>query len=148
MVREDLETRSADRAMRLILDRYGGLGDLPEEFALVVWVTVYRACATSLKLEAGGGARALMKSMLVGHGLDALEFEQRTLQMGFLEQIVPIIRDAKPKDRRADVQLATDVLKWGIIDAADMSGIRRFIARKIAKADPMYSQSIPSGLVK
>ena len=42
-----------------------------------------------------------------------------------------------------------DILKWGILDAPDMSGIRRLAARKFAKADPMYGQpdsGSPDGL--
>jgi hypothetical protein len=146
MQNTDFETLAADRATALILIRYGGLGDLPQELAQVVWITVYRACAIGLKVENGGGASAITKSMLVGGGHDARELQERTLQMKFLQQIVPIIRAANPTDRRADVQLAVDVLKWNIIDAADMSGIRRMIARKLARADPMYNQPIPQGL--
>jgi hypothetical protein len=143
----DFEMLAADRATALILRCYGGLGDLSEEFAKVIWVTAYRACAIGLQLESGG-AEAITKSMLVGGGHDARELEQRTRQMEFLNQIVPIVRAAKPKDRRADAQLAVDILKWNIIDAADMSNIRRLIARKRAEADPMYSQELPQELVR
>lgn len=144
----DFEMLAADRATALILGRYGGLGDLPEELAQVIWVTAYRACAIGLRIETGGGAKAITKSMLICGGHDARELEQRTHQMEFLEQIVPIIRAAKPKEREADTRLAVDILKWNIIKAAEMSGIRRLIARKLAKADPMYSQSIPQELAR
>lgn len=143
----DFDPLAADRAIALILRQYGGLQDLPPEFAKAIWVTAYRACSIGIKMESGGGALAFTKSMLVGGGHDARELEQRTHQMEFLKQMVPIVRAAKPKDRRVDAQLAVDILKWNIIDAADMSNIRRLIARKLAKADPMYSQQLPHELV-
>lgn len=147
MLSADFEILAASRATALILRQYGVLVDLPVELAKVVWVIAYRACAIGMKVEDGGGAQAITKSLLVGGGHDAREFEQRTRQMEFLAKIVPIVRAAKSQDRRVDAQLAVDILKWNIIDAPDMSNIRRLIARKLAKADPMYSQDLPQELM-
>ena len=144
----DFELLATSRATALILHRYGALTDLPAELAQVVWVTAYRACAIGLKVENGGGAHAITKSMLIGGGHDARELEHRTRQMEFLNQLVPAVREARLEDRNADAQLAVDILKWCILDAPEMSNIRLFIARKFAKADPMYSQGLPQELMR
>lgn len=136
------------RAISLIRGKYGCLQDLPEEFRQVVWVTAYRASAIGLKVEAGGGLTALMKSTLVDGSRDAREFETCTRQLHFLEQMVPIVRSAEGKQKLADAQLVVDILKWGIIDAADISAIKRMIARKLAKADGLYEMQIPEDVLR
>jgi len=136
-----------ERAINLIRGKYGSLRDLPEEFRQVVWVTAYRASAIGLKIEAGGGSMALMKSMLTDGGRDAKEFEACTRQLQFLEQMVPIVRSADGRQKLADAQLVVDMLKWGITDAADMSAIRRTIARKFAKADGLYEMAVPEDVL-
>jgi hypothetical protein len=136
-----------ERAIKLIGGKYGSLRDLPEELRQVVWVTAYRASAIGLKIEADGGPMALMKSMLIDGGRDAKEFEACSLQLQFLEQMVPIVRSAEGRQKLADAQLAVDILKWGIEDAANMSAIRRMIARKFAKADSLYEMAVPEGVL-
>lgn len=143
----ELEVLAASRAITLILQNFGALTDLPLELAKVVWVTSYRASVIWSKVESGGGAIALTKSMLVGGGHDAREFEERTSQIKFLNRIVPMLRAANPKDKKSDTQLVVDILKWEILDASDMSYIRRLIARKFAKVDAMYDQSLPQELM-
>jgi hypothetical protein len=98
MSNADFATLAADRAAALILSRYGRLGDLSEELAHVIWVTAYRACAIGLKVESDGGAWAITKSVLSG-GDVAPELKERTLQMEFLQKIVPIVRAADPKTK-------------------------------------------------
>ena len=140
----ELET---ERAINLVRAKYGSLVDLPEEFRQVVWVTAYRASAIALKIEAGGGPMALMKSMLADGGRDAKEFDTCTRQLQFVEQMVPIVRSANGRQKLADAQLVVDILKWGITDAADMSAIRRTIARKLAKAHPLYETAVPEDVL-
>lgn len=133
----------AERAIELISRKYGSLKDLPEEFRQVIWVTAYRASAISLKIENDGGAIALTKSMLIGGGLDAREFETSIRELEFLVQMVPIVRSGQPRQKAADAQLVIDILKWGIIDAPNMSVVRRMITRKFASADKMYDMPMP-----
>ena len=142
----DLESPVAKRTIALIQDQHGSLADLPQELVHVIWVTTYRACEISMEIERGGGAHALTKSMLVGGGTDAREFDRRTRQLGFLKQIVPSIKAGTLRERQADTQLVVDMLKWNM-PATEMSGIRRLLARKFAKADAMYNQPIPACLL-
>lgn len=58
--------------------------------------------------------------------------------------MIPIIRSSASRAAQlADSQLLIDLLKWGIVDAGNMSGLRRTIARQFAKADPEYENPIP-----
>ncbi len=94
--------------------------------------------------EAQGGANALVKSMLLDGGRLAREFEQSTLRVKLLHDMIPIIRSGTSRAAQlADAQLLIDLLKWGIIDAGSMSGLRRTIARQFAKADPEYDNPVP-----
>lgn len=142
----NFEALTSSRAISLILSRYGIIGDLPEGLAHVVWVTVFRACAIGLTVENDGGVSAIVKSRL-SDGLVASELEERILQMQFLRKIIPIVRKSDRKNRQAVAQLATDVLKWGIVEAANMSSARRSIARLVARADPMYKRPVPHELL-
>ena len=99
-----------------------------------------------MEVERGGGATALTKSMLIGGGADAREFDRRTRQLGFLKQIVPSVRAGTLREQQAEAQLVIDMLKWNM-PATEISGIRRLLARKFAKADAMYNQPIPAVLL-
>ena len=142
----DLESPIAKRSIALIQIQHGSLADLPQELAHVIWVTTYRACEITIELEKGGEATALTKSMLIGGGADAREFDRRTRQLGFLKQIVPSVRAGTLREQQADAQLVIDMLKWNM-PATEISGIRRLLARKFAKADAMYNQPIPAVLL-
>ena len=141
----DFASAASKRAIHLIRDHHGSVADLPQELVQVIWVTTCRACEISMKMEEGGGAAALTKSLLIDGGIDMREFERRTRQLDFLKQIVPSVRAGTSREREADAQLVIDMLKWNM-PATEMSAIRRMLARKFAKADPMYNQPIPSGL--
>ncbi len=94
--------------------------------------------------EAQGGPNALVKSMLLDGGRFAREFEASTLRVKLLHEMIPIIRSSASRAAQlADSQLLIDLLKWGIVDAGSMSGLRRTIARQFAKADPEYENPIP-----
>ena len=134
----------AERAIELISSKYGSLNYLPEEFRQVIWVTVYRASAIALKIENAGSAIALTKSMLIGGGIDAREFETSIRELELLEQMVPIVRSGQPRQKAADAQLVVDILKWGIIDAPNISAVRRMITRKFASANKMYGMPMPN----
>ena len=72
------------------------------------------------------------------------DLEEATLRIQFLQKMLPVIRANKTDIAKAtDAQLVIDILKWGILDAASMSGIKRTILRQFAKADPMYKMPIP-----
>ena len=142
----DFESPVAKRTITLIQHQHGSLADLPQELVHVIWVTTYRACEISMKVEEGGGAIALTKSLLVGGGADARELDRRTRQLGFLKQIVPSVRAGTLRERQADAQLVIDMLKWNM-PATEMSGIRRLMARRLAKADAMYKQPVPACLL-
>jgi hypothetical protein len=58
--------------------------------------------------------------------------------------MIPIIRSSGSRAAQlADCQLLNDLLKWGILDAGSMSGLRRTVARQFAKADSEYKNPIP-----
>lgn len=88
-------------------------------------------------------ATALAKSMLIDGGRDAQEWETSIQELEFLEQMVPIVRSGQPRQKTADAQLVVDILKWRIIDAANLSTVRRMIMRKFASADKMYNMPVP-----
>jgi hypothetical protein len=82
--------------------------------------------------------------MLLDGGRFAREFEASTLRVKLLHEMIPIIRSSASRAAQlADSQLLIDLLKWGIVDAGSMSGLRRTIARQFAKADPEYENPIP-----
>lgn len=135
------------RSVKWILDRFGGLHDLPPEVASVVWVTVYRSMEVGIELEDQGGQRGLMKDMILGGGDLTLRTEQAALKLDFLQEMVHHIRNNPTSSSRlADGQLLVDVLKWGMVDAADMSALRRMWRRRSAKADPLYEGKVPQEL--
>jgi hypothetical protein len=138
------DEEASRRSIKWILDRLGSLRDLPDEVAAVVWVTVYRCMGVGIDVENQGGPRGLLKSMLVGHGELMIKAQQAILKLDFLQNMIVTIRDgASNSARLADGQLLIDILKWGMTDAAKMSGLRRMWVRRSAQADPLYGSPIP-----
>jgi len=136
------------RAIDFIRKNWGSLADLPEPIIPVVWVAVYRSFETVMAAEAGGGPKALVKSTLSGGKL-ALEFQEATLRIEFLQKMIRNIRSNPSRfERLADSHLVIDILKWGILDAGSMSGLRRTILRQFAKADSEYARPIPTEIIK
>ena len=142
----DAPSREAirSRAIEFIRQNFGSLGDLPKAVIPVIWVTAYRSMEAAMTAEAQGGQNALVKSMLLDGGQFAREFEASTLRGKLLHDMIPIIRSSASRAAQlANSQLLIDLLKWGIVDAGSMSGLRRTIARQFAKADPEYENPIP-----
>jgi len=143
-IRTDVRTR----AVQLIKQKFGPLADLPEQLWPVVWVTVYRSCEVSLKVEADGGPNAFLKAALVGGGTSGYEMEMAIRKLELLQNIIPNIRQSKSEiDRKADAQLLTDILKWGMHNAVELSSVRRSIARKFARADSLYAGQVPNEIL-
>ena len=73
-----------------------------------------------------------------------IKAQQAILKLDFLQNMIVTIRDgASNSARLADGQLLIDILKWGMTDAAKMSGLRRMWVRRSAQADPLYGSPIP-----
>ncbi len=120
--REDIE----QRAIKFIRSSFGSLSDLPQPVVPVIWVTVYRCMEVAMTAEAAGGPKALVKSMFLDGGRLARKFEASTHRLKLLRDMIPIIRSNRSRATQvADSQLLTDLLKWGILDAGSMSGLRR-----------------------
>lgn len=140
-----IQTDVRSRAVELIEQRFGPLSDLPEQLRGVIWVTVYRSCEVAIEVERNGGSKAILKSALVGGGVSGYEFEMALRKLQLLQEMIPIIRQSRSKsERNADAQLLTDILKWGIRNAGELSPIRRALARTFARADPLYAEPMPS----
>jgi hypothetical protein len=70
--------------------------------------------------------------------------EEATLELEFLKETVPIIQHSRSSWKQAaDSQLLVDMLKWKLLDAPNMSLLRRAWARRKAKPDPMYDRPVP-----
>lgn len=148
MSQDDASNRVHDHAVRMVLNKYGRLDDLPIAIRQVMWVTAYRVSEISLKIRDAGGGMALLKSRLLDGGKDALRFEQATATIKFLDQMVPVVRSHEdPRARASDMQLLEDTLKWGMHNAYRTPSLIRSILRRFAKCDPMYGSSVPSELV-
>lgn len=132
------------RAVQLIRQKFGPLADLPQQLWPVVWVTVYRSCEVSLKMEAHGGPQTFLKATLVEGGKAGYEMEMAIRKLELLGDMIPAIRQTKlESDRKADAQLLTDILKWGMNDAVERSSVRRSIARTFARSDPLFAAQVP-----
>lgn len=143
-IRTDVRTR----AVQLIKQKFGPLTDLPEQLWPVVWVTVYRSCEISMNVEADGGPITFVKSALVGGGTSGHEMEMAIRKLELLQGIILNIRQSKSDiDREADAQLLTDILKWGIDNAVELSVVHRSIARKVAHADSLYTVQVPNEIL-
>jgi hypothetical protein len=146
---EPSEEAVRQRAIDYIKKHWGLLGDLPKPLIPVIWVTVYRSLKVAMKAEAEGGPRGLLKNTLVGDRQLTRKLQDATVWINFLRKMIPIIRsNASPMIKLADAQLVIDMLKWGIVDAADMSRLRRTFLRQFAKADPEYEKPVPSEIVQ
>ena len=132
------------RAIDFIQKKWGSLGDLPKPLIPVVWVTVYLSLKTAMTVEAEGGSRALLKNTLIGDRRLMPDLQTATARIEFLQKMIPIIRSNPTQmSKLADAQLVIDVLRWGILDAASMSRVRRIVLRQFAKADAEYKMPIP-----
>jgi hypothetical protein len=132
------------RAVDWIRRELGSVHDLPKPVIQVIWVSVYRSMETGLEAEAKGqNQMVLLKDTLQGGDL-MMRFESSVNRLGFIRKMIPLIRQNQSK---GDAQLLIDLLKWDMLDAADMSSWQRFRARQTAKVDPMYQQPVPSAIV-
>jgi hypothetical protein len=143
----DYQEAARQRAIDYIKKNWGGLGDLPEPLIPVIWATVYRSIQTGMMVEEEGGSKRLLKNFLVGDRKSLPALDEAILRLKFLQKMIPAIRSNPSRmGQRAHGQLLVDILKWGIVDAASMSGLRRTILRSFAKADPerFHPQAIVS----
>jgi hypothetical protein len=132
------------RAVDWIRRELGSVHDLPKPVIQVIWVSVYRSMETGLEAEAKGqNQMVLLKDTLQGGDL-MMRFESSVNRLGFIRKMIPLIGQNQSK---GDAQLLIDLLKWDMLDAADMSSWQRFRARQTAKVDPMYQQPVPSAIV-
>lgn len=112
----------------------------------VIWVTSYRASEAAIKIEEDGG---LFKSCLMSGGQAGYEFEKSVHSIEFLKVMIPIIRDSKSNlDRKLNMAMLMDILKWNIIEAQNMSNLIRSIRRRFAKAGHFYYSSVPKCYLK
>jgi hypothetical protein len=138
-----------NRAIRYVRSKFGNLADLPREVLAVIWVTTFRGIETAVAVEAAGGQAGLVRSMLAGGSELVRDLETATLRMELLLKMVPIIRSASsPADEAADCSLLIDILKWGTVDAANMSMTDRIRARSFAKTDDEYRNKVPDELTE
>ena len=136
------------RAVRLIGEQFGPIGDLPTQLWPVIWVTVYRSCEVAMDLEANGGANAIVKKVLLHGGQAAYEMERSIRNVGLMKDIVPVIRASKSTmERLGDSQLLIDILKWNITNAGELSVLRRVVARQFARADSLYELPVPEEIL-
>jgi hypothetical protein len=136
-----------DRTLAWIEAQLGDVSKLSEELISVIWVTVYRA------MEIGNQAQPLGSRGLVSDKLRGGNLWQRmreaAIWLQLLKEIVPVIKSSESsRIRAADSQLLVDILKWEMFDAADMSRLRRAVARRRAKPDPMYDRPVPLQLIR
>jgi hypothetical protein len=138
------EKLARQRAINFIEKNWGKLGDLPKPVIAAVWVTVYRTLETASKVEAEGGSKGLLKNTLIGDRRLLPELKEATARIEFLQKMIPAIRsNPSNMEKLADGQLLVDILKWNILDAADMSVLKRAVLRRFAKVDPEYKRPIP-----
>jgi hypothetical protein len=136
------------RAVDWIRRELGSVHDLSQPVIQVIWVTVYRSMETGLEAEAKGqNHMVLLKDTLQGGDL-MMRFGSSVNRLEFIRKMIPAIRrNQSERGKQADSQLLIDLLKWDMLDAADMSLWQRFRARRSAKADPMYQQLVPSAIL-
>jgi len=135
------------RAVDWIRRELGSVNDLSKPVIQVIWVTVYRSMETGLEAESKGGKWGLVKDTLRQGDL-MYHFESSLNRLEVLRKMIPAIRQNQSEwGKLGDGQLLIDLLKWDILDAADMSLWQRFRARRSAKADPMYQQPVPSAIL-
>ena len=141
-IRDDVYART----VKLVLESFGHISDLPSQMFPVVWVTTYRACEVAIELERQG-PNALVKTALLQGGQAAYEMERAIRRFSLLKEMLPLIRSGTSNtERLRTTQLLVDILRWNI-DAAGMSVPRRIFSRRFAKADPLYGSAVPSELL-
>lgn len=129
-----------------VKESFGTIGDLQKQLQSVVWVTVFRTCQISDKFK--DGQIAITRALLSGNMGDVAEFERRIREMEFLKDMIPLVRKAKSKAaRNGDTFLIVDILRWSILDAAEMSNFQRMKARFFAVCDSMYKHDVPMELL-
>jgi hypothetical protein len=84
-------THPSDEAVRhrsidFIRKKWGRLEDLPKHVIPVVWVTTYRCIEVTMKVEAEGGPRGLMKNTLIGDRQLMPKFSEANKKIEFLEK--------------------------------------------------------------
>jgi hypothetical protein len=135
------------RSIDFIRKKWGSLADLPKHVIPVVWVTTYRSFEITMKVEAEGGPRGLMKNMLVGDRQLTRQLNEASTKIEFLVKMISLLRSTPSQRQKAiDGYVLVDFLKWAIdrnIELEDMSGLRRMVMRQFAKADPEYKKPIP-----
>jgi hypothetical protein len=135
------------RAIALVRESFGSIADLSTEVATTAWVTTFRACEIGVVAEQAGGVQGLVKNALVGDGTLKQSIVEWTLKLQFLNRMIPILRGQSDlRLKRQDSQILVDCLKWNIIDAGEMSPLRRMFLRRFAKADSLYKEAIPPEL--
>lgn len=134
------------RSIDFIRKKWGNLGDLPKHVTPVVWVTTYRCLEITMKAEAEGGPRGLLKNALIGDRKLMPQLREATTKIEFLDKMISLLRSTpSPRERAIDGHVLVDVLKWEI--DVSKSGLRRTIARQFAKADPEYEKPTPPELI-
>jgi hypothetical protein len=108
---------------------------------------VFRIIEVGIEAERKNGPQGSTKDR-IGGGHVMSRFASATLRLEFILKMVPIIRSHSSKrEILGDSQLLVDILKWDIIDAADMSWWQLLRARQSASADPMYRQPVPDSIL-
>lgn len=132
-----------DKAIAYIKERWGTLDDLPSVFVPVVWVTVFRALETGSGIDSPQAIWRLGGDLL---GVNKLTFELKKAagRLQFLQRIIPQLRSEKDyKQKLANCHLFIDILRWNILDAANMGRFERTQKRIGAKDDPLYRYPVP-----
>jgi hypothetical protein len=131
-------------AIEFIRKKWGSLSDLPEILIPVIWVGVYQCLKVSMTAEANGGEKAMTKNMLIGDRRLTWDVKNAITQIDFLQKMISYIRSEHTQMKKLGAaQLVVDILKWKMIDAGNMSGLRRAITRQFAKANPQYEKPVP-----
>jgi hypothetical protein len=139
----EYRNEAAIRAINWIRDKLGPVGNLPNEVVGVIWVTAFRSMEVAIEAEGQSGPHGLTKDFIGGGDL-MWRLDSATRRLDLITQMIPIIRShGSKREVMGDSQLLVDILKWDIIDAADMSWWQRVRARQSAKSDPMYREPVP-----
>jgi hypothetical protein len=101
----------------------------------------------AMEAERQNGPHGLTKDLIAGGDL-MWRLDSAARRLDHISKMIPIIRSHSSKrEIMDDSQLLVDILKWDIIDAADMSWWQRVRARQSANADPMYREPVPGAIL-
>jgi hypothetical protein len=132
------------RSIDFIKKKWGSLRDLPQHVIPVVWVTTYRSMEITMRVEAEGGPHGLLKNKLIGDRQLAPQLEKAALKIEFLGKMISLLRSTpSQRQKSVDSYVLVDFLKWAAdrdIDLENMSGTRRMMMRRFAKADPLFKK--------